>query len=96
MEDDLRRVAPRVDEEGSRGSGSTIAYEAIIVVLEHLRNSRFSSTTLKGCEVTLPDGTNGHVNLTVTGATVNKLWAACVDSIVAQARARSRDSSNDN
>jgi hypothetical protein len=74
-----------VDEE-VRGRERAVAAATIIAVLEHIQDSNFSSTVLKNCEVTLPDGTVGKVNLTVSGATVNKLWVACCGSIISSCK----------
>jgi hypothetical protein len=92
MEEDVGRVAQRVHETREQ----LIAREAIVAVLDHLRSSRFSSTTLNGCEVSLPNGQVGRVNMTVTGQTVNKIWQACCDSIIAQCQRHNEDSNNDN
>jgi len=55
-------------------------------ILLALRDSRFSSTVIKNCEVTAEDGEIGHVNLTISSETVGKIWQACIDSIIAGSR----------
>jgi hypothetical protein len=52
-------------------------------ILLALRSSTFSSTILKDCEITLPSGEVGFVDLTMSAKTVSGLWRACVDSVIA-------------
>jgi hypothetical protein len=73
-------------DEARDDRSRAVAAGAVIAVLEHLKDSNFSSTVMKNCEVTLPDGQIGNVNLTVSGPTVNKLWVLCCDSIIASCK----------
>jgi hypothetical protein len=52
-------------------------------ILLALRSSTFSSTILKDCEITLPSGEVGFVDLTMSAKTVSGLWRACIDCIIA-------------
>lgn len=62
---------------------ATYSFKEILLAL---RDSRFSSTVLKDCEVTALDGEIDHVDLTISSDTVGKIWRMCIDSIIAGSR----------